>query len=564
MRTFRRAVSPVTAAACGLALTAAAMATPASAATAHRGLAATGCTGPFAKVASPSPGSTDNVLGAVAAAGTRHMWAVGRQASGSNYRNLILFNGGRGWSQVVAPDPGPKTDDELTAVSASGPSDAWAAGFYATGNPAKPFAPQALHWDGTSWSAKPLPALPGEFDSDTGPGIVDISPTDAWLVGSYLGPAADVSVIAHWNGTAWSLVSHPAAASTLSAAAASGPGDVWAAGSGPGPSFPAVIEHYNGSKWTTSATLPGIHLSAVTSISPARAWAVGTSGTSGDQTATVRWNGSAWKVVPSPNPSSQNALYGVSAAPGGGVWAVGTEVDFGSGVGEYQPMAMRWDGKAWAAVPATGVAPDIFGSTGSFLGVVAFSASRVVVVGFGSTQADSLVARLCPFRVRDSGFVPASATISAPGAAAYWVIPAADGTSHRLADATGFGLFDSGVKAPGSSYAFAFPASGTWLVRDRSDGATEKVSVPILAAQNPGGRPVLEWASAPPPAGARFKVQDIAPGGTAFSRFKYTTATGTPLGRRLPAGTYRFRSRLRNPATGTATGWSPTLTVTLP
>jgi hypothetical protein len=32
----------------------------------------------------------------------------------------------------------------------------------------------------------------------------------------------------------------------------------------------------------------------------------------------------------------------------------------------------------------------------------------------------------------------------------------------------------------------------------------------------------------------------------------------------LPAGTYKFRSRMRNPATGVATGWSPTLTATVP
>src|SRR5215471_18648765 len=143
------------------------------------------CTGPFVKVATPSPGSSDNVLFATAAAGPGHMWAVGRRYSGTNYRNLILSNAGHGWSQVTAPNPGP-TNNQLTAVSASGPSDAWAAGWYLTGDSAKPVAPQALHWDGFSWTAEPLPALPAELDSDAGPGILDISPTDAWLVGAYL------------------------------------------------------------------------------------------------------------------------------------------------------------------------------------------------------------------------------------------------------------------------------------------------------------------------------------------------------------------------------------------
>lgn len=405
--------------------------------------------------------------------------------------------------------------------------------------------------------------LPGEFDSDSGPGIVDISPTDAWLVGAYLSGSTDVSVVAHWDGTSWSLVTHPAAAVALTAIAASGPHDVWAVGVGPGPSFPAVIEHYNGSAWTTSATLPGIRLESVSSAGSAVAWAVGTSN-DGNATATVKWNGSAWNVVPSPNPSSQDGLTAVSALAANDVWAVGSEVDFGTGVGESQPMAMHWNGTAWTAVPATGTAPDLFGGTGAFLGVVALSATNVVAVGFGSSQADSLVADLCPFTVRDTGFAPSSADISGPGAAAYWVVPASDTTSHRLADSTGLGLFDSGPLAPGSSYAFAFPASGTYPVTDKSDSASEKVRVPMLAIGNVSSRKVLEWASVAPPAGVRFQVQYIPPGGTKFIIFRNTRMTGTRLALQLPPGTYKFRSRMRETATGAATGWSPIVTVTLP
>lgn len=519
------------------------------------------CTGPFARVPSPSPGSSDNILFATAASGTHDVWAVGRQSDGAGiYQNLILFDGGSGWSQIASPDPGPSFS-ALAAVSASGPSDAWAAGSYDTGNPADPIAPEALHWDGSSWTSEPLPALPGEFNADEGPGIVDISPTDAWLVGGWFGASTSGSFIAHWDGTAWSLVSHPGVAG-LNAVAADGPDGVWAVGTGAGPSFPAVIEHYDGSTWTKSATLSGVSLSGVTSIGPARAWAVG--GTSGGATATVEWNGSAWKVVPSPNPSTAGGLDAVSGVAGGGVWAVGTEVDFSTGIGESQPMAMHWDGTAWTAAPAIGTAPDTFGSTGTFLGVVAVTASRVVVVGFGSSQADSLVAHLCAFAVRDTGFDPSSAKVSGPGAAAYWVLPASDTSDHELADGSGFGLFNSGSKAPGSAYAFTFPASGTFLVTDRSDGAHEKVSVPILAIRGAHGRPGLWWASAAPPAGARFEIQDIPPGGTKFVHFKTTTKLAQGLSRQLPAGTYKFRSRLRNPTSGATTGWSPTLTVTVP
>ena len=519
------------------------------------------CTGPFAQVTTPSPGSTANILYAVAAAGRSHVWAVGGQGSGSAGQNLILVNGGKGWSQAASPNPG-ASGDELSAVSASGPSDAWAAGWYDTGKASAPFAPQALHWDGSSWTAKPLPALPGGINpGPPGPGIVDISPSDAWLDGS----DGAGSFIAHWNGSTWSLVTHPAVPD-LTSLAASGPGDVWAVGHGASPSFPAVIEHYNGSAWTTSATLPGIGLDGIASVSAAQAWAVGS--TPGGATATAEWNGLAWNLVPSPNPGSVNGLGGVSAAPGGegGVWATGTEIDHGgTGVGEPQPMAMHWDGTAWTVEPAIGTAPPEFiGPGGTFYGVVALGGTDVVAVG--TVNRHTLVADLCPFTVRDTGFAPRAASVSGPGAAAYWVFPASDTTSHELADGTGFGLFDSGAEAPGSSYAFTFPASGTYTVTDKADGARERVAVAIVAIADyaDGSGPALDWAEEAPPAGARFEVQDIPPGGTKFVYFTSTTRTGVQLSKKLPAGTYKFRSRMRNPATGVTTGWSPTATVVQP
>ena len=521
--------------------------------------ATAGCTGPFTQVASPSPGSMDNILNSTAKAGAHGLWAVGRRSiPPRGLQNLIMFDGGHGWAQVASPDPG-TIQDELTAVSASGPADAWAVGYYDTG---KTFAPQALHWDGSSWTREPFPALHHEIDTE-GISVADISPDDAWMVAGQLrGPP----LLAHWDGTAWSLVTPPAGVRILSAVAASGPDDVWAAGIAKAPTLTAVILHYNGRTWRKSATLPGIApVTGMTSISRKQAWVVGSAG---EASAAVEWNGSAWHVVPTPTLSTQDVLRAVSGTARGGVWAVGSFADFSRGIGDAQPMALHWDGTAWTAVPATGTAPGgasgTGGFTGTFLGVATPTASRVVAVGFGSTQAQSLVAHLCAFAVRDTGFAPPVANLSGAGAAAYWVFPASDGASHELADGTGFGLFDSGITAPGSSYAFAFPASGTFTVTDRSDGASEKVRVPIELVYNSGGRIRLRWASQAPPAGARFEIQRMAPGTTRFAHLWITTKTARSSVRALPAGTYKFRSRMRNPATGVTTGWSPALTVTVP
>src|SRR6202034_2411104 len=157
--------------------------------------------------------------------------------------------------------------------------------------------PQVLHWDGHSWATVALPALPGRVNTDFGPAIVDISPTDAWLAGGWLTNSTVGSYIAHWNGTRWTLVHHPPVV-TFSSLAADGPDDVWAAATGAGPAFKAVIEHYNGSAWTTSAQLARLGLAGITAVGPGEAWAVGWNG---PQTAIVRWNGSAWKLVASPN-----------------------------------------------------------------------------------------------------------------------------------------------------------------------------------------------------------------------------------------------------------------------
>jgi len=173
------------------------------------------------------------------------------------------------------------------------------------------------------------------------------------------------------------------------------------------------------------------------------------------------------------------------------------------------------------------------------------------------------VADLCPFTVRDTGFAPSVANLSGAGAAAYWVFPSSDKASHDLADGTGFNLFDSGTKAPGSTYAFAFPASGTYTVTDKPGGASEKVRVPMEILDNSNGGVVLRWASQAPPPGARFEIQKMAPGSTRFVHLWITTKAARAFHKVLPAGTYKFRSRMRNPATGVTTGWSPTLTVTV-
>jgi hypothetical protein len=83
-------------------------------------------------------------------------------------------------------------------------------------------------------------------------GIAAISATDIWAVGSGLGTLTD-----HWNGTKWSLVKSPSPGleyNSLNGVAAISSNDAWAVGSySNNPQIPdtnTLIEHWNGTKWS--------------------------------------------------------------------------------------------------------------------------------------------------------------------------------------------------------------------------------------------------------------------------------------------------------------------------
>jgi hypothetical protein len=207
-------------------------------------------------------------------------WAVG-EANGS----LLEHWNGSTWSEVTIPDPDftPGTDDSISASSAG---DIWVVG--STLNTATDeFVPEALHFNGTAWSAVPMPQA-GTNTSTIG-AVTDISPTDAWAVGEDIGATSAVggsTLIEHWNGSSWSIVPSPTPGADpgLTGIAARGPGDVYAVGS----------------------NLPSINGGTV-------------------QGMILRWNGTTWAVDTDPTAGSYSPLLAAAAVPGAAnEWAVGT------------------------------------------------------------------------------------------------------------------------------------------------------------------------------------------------------------------------------------------------
>src|SRR5205823_6322194 len=142
------------------------------------------------------------------------------------------------------------------------------------------------------------------------------------------------TLLEHWNGSTWSLVSSPNPStlySAFSGIAAVSANDVWAVGLYADDSTgndQALVAHWNGSNWSIvlspNTGVYRIALYGVAAISANDVWAVGyysNNGVYGGQTLVEHWNGSSWTIVPSPNPGRlNNFLNAVAAVSANDVW----------------------------------------------------------------------------------------------------------------------------------------------------------------------------------------------------------------------------------------------------
>lgn len=301
----------------------------------------------------------------LAARSATDVWAVGLQPGGRcQYRTLTLHWDGSAWT--VIPSPSHTTvNSVLDGVTVAGMSQAWAVG--TAGCPADQSRTLTEHWNGSAWSIVPSPngGVTGNRFS-TLQAVTAISPGDVWAVGGQAGirngAPTTVPLIEHWNGASWSIAPVPrAAVGVLESVSATSASDVWAVGGGQQSGQSTVALHFDGTAWrlVTVPTPPGTSggLFAVKALSTTDAWAVGeafpSAGGSG-KILTDHWNGTSWQVVPAPpvgGPGALSSLSSVDAAPGSGVWAVGSWVTAGAG----NSVVLHWTGTAWQeqATPST-------------------------------------------------------------------------------------------------------------------------------------------------------------------------------------------------------------------
>src|SRR5438552_9774312 len=105
---------------------------------------------------------------------------------------------------------------------------------------------------------------------------------DVWAVGDS-GSAG--SLVEHWNGLIWTVVSHPeptSGARTLWGVKALQPNDAWAAGyvNSPASGLQPMIQHWDGASWQLQSTAApaGSWLTAVSGLPAGDLWTVGATG----------------------------------------------------------------------------------------------------------------------------------------------------------------------------------------------------------------------------------------------------------------------------------------------
>lgn len=295
----------------------------------------------------PTPmisGDNTSYLDGVVDISPTEAWAAGNVGVGQAAPNQVIERwDGTAWSVYPGPSFTSAEQPSIYGMTGTSANDIWAVGSLLVNNSIL----YALyeHWDGTAWTAKAGP-FHGFFRAVSADASDDI-----WAVG-YSG-LNFVTFSEHYDGVSWTLVSTPNVGSgpnSLGGVVVLAPNNVWAvgystAGQKPPPGqfdvpTKTLIEHYDGTGWSVVSS-PNVgpnsqyqsnKLYGITAVSPTDIWAFGeyssASGNGYQITLLLHWDGTSWSLAPSPSPKPGNfesdVLFGgVSPGPGN-VWIVGS------------------------------------------------------------------------------------------------------------------------------------------------------------------------------------------------------------------------------------------------
>jgi hypothetical protein len=148
-------------------------------------------------------------LYAVDALAADDAWAVGTQFTDGNDRAYAVHWDGAAWTEVPVPSESP-FQDNLLAVSGSGPDDVWAVGYVlAVFGARQVFQTTAVHWDGTAWTVVPTPDA--NTESNFLRAVKVVSPNEAYAAGFWDTGTSYRPMIQRWDGAAWTILPSEAA-----------------------------------------------------------------------------------------------------------------------------------------------------------------------------------------------------------------------------------------------------------------------------------------------------------------------------------------------------------------
>jgi hypothetical protein len=235
--------------------------------------------------------------------------------------SAVSLNGVTGWTQVPSVNF-TSQDNVLAGVSAASATDVWAVGAFGPSLNA-PLNTLAEHFDGTRWTAFPLPNVGAQ--QNILQAVSMPAPGKAWAVGDFInGKFQQQTLIEHFDGTVWSVVPSPspgALQNILYGVAAITDTDVWAVGAFEDANdlWHTLTEHWDGSTWSVvTAVDAGTHgnqFYAVKALAANNVYAIGQQANAGfpNEALIEHWNGTAWSVVTSPADAATALPLGLTA-----------------------------------------------------------------------------------------------------------------------------------------------------------------------------------------------------------------------------------------------------------
>jgi hypothetical protein len=341
-------------------------------------------------VPSYSFGSLDNILAGVSATSANDAWAVGAYyPSGSNVLATLAehFDGTR-WTAFPLPNVGVQ-ENALLAVSTTSTGLGWAAGYFVNGA----FQQKTLieHFDGTVWSVVPSPS-PGAQQNILY-GVAAITDSDVWAVGGEQDANGLWHTLTeHWDGSKWWVVKSVDAGvngNQLYAVKYLATNDVYAVGQQAGAGFPnhALIEHWDGKSWSVVSSPNDASASAL----PLGVTATGSSlivvGEQETDTAPYTTYVAAGAPTPlsvqaTPNAGAgENDLFAVTTAADGSTWAVGWDID--PATDNHDPLVLHAMNGVWSLIPSPSFAA---GADSGFAAITAIPGGGLWAVGVTATS----------------------------------------------------------------------------------------------------------------------------------------------------------------------------------